>query len=101
MIRVKGSVRPYNLWIMAAAANVAYEMQTELVITAGMDGKHMTGSRHYVGEALDIRSKGLLTTDRKETFLEKIRTRLGPGYDCILEGANTPNEHFHIEYDPK
>jgi hypothetical protein len=34
-------------------------------------------------------------------MLEICRHRLGSNYDMILELDGKPNEHFHLEYDPK
>lgn len=97
MIKLKGTVRPRNLVIEAACANVAEELKINITITSGNDSLHMTGSKHYSGEALDIRSKDM---DNKLIFLSKVMARLGDKYQGILEGEGTPNEHFHIEYDP-
>ncbi len=85
---------------MVALANTAQEMNLEITVTAGMDGNHMTGSKHYVCEALDVRSKNL-SQDIKGQFLVRTLKRLGSKYQGFLEGEGTANEHFHFEYDPK
>lgn len=95
MLKVKDDVRPRNIVIAAAVANVSAEMETTLVVTAGIDGTHMEGSKHYSGEALDIR-KFTLQSDQRKDFLVRIRKHLGPSYDVVEEP-----DHFHIEYDPK
>lgn len=92
MIRLKEGVTPRNLVICAAAANVASGMGVDVTITAGTDGKHMVGSKHYTGEALDIRLLGVRTTE----FRTLLAIRLGAGYQVILEP-----DHIHVEYDPK
>ena len=86
---------------MVALANTAQEMNLEITVTAGMDGQHMTGSRHYTGEALDVRSKNFATKGLKAEFLVRVLKRLGMKYQGFLEGEGTANEHFHFEYDPK
>ena len=58
----------------------------ELVITAGDDGKHMVGSKHYEGLAVDIRFP----------LRDEIRATLGPDWDVVWE-----KDHIHAEYDPK
>ena len=63
------------------------------VITAGLDGKHKKGSKHYKGRALDFRTRQL---DDPQAFTVEIRTKLGDAYDVVLEST-----HLHIEYDPK
>lgn len=98
MIKVLGTVRPKNLVIMAACANVAEEMAITTVITCGINGKHKNNSLHYNGNALDIRSKDIV---HKMIFLSRVMKRLGLGYEGFLEAEGTNNEHFHIEYDPK
>lgn len=72
----------------------------ELTVTSLRDGHHMTGSLHPHGEAVDIRTHGL-GTDLPPVLIQKIKTILGPGYDVILESRGTPNEHIHVEWDPK
>lgn len=92
MIRIKDGVTPRNLVIAAAAANVASVLGVDVTITSGTDGKHMDGSKHYTGEALDIRLLGVQTPH----FMDALAARLGAAYQLVLE-AN----HLHVEYDPK
>jgi len=100
MIKVKTTVKPKNLVITAACANVAEELHISILVTSGNDSKHMEGSKHYSYEALDIRSK-TMSTEVKKLFLSKVMERLGPAYRGILENKGKDNEHFHIEYDPQ
>lgn len=86
-------------WVMAICA-IQWMLDdtnpdVELVITSGCEGSHMKGSLHYIGEALDFRTRDL-------TFAEQVLWRdrcvqeLGPDYDVVLE-----KDHLHIEYQPK
>lgn len=111
-VRLKDNVRPRNLVILAAACNVFSEMQAaltpmfrdfpaELWITAGIDGKHKENSKHYSGNALDLRSKAFPSVALKQKFARELSKRLGPDYQVILEDLNGPNEHIHAEYDPR
>lgn len=95
MLKVKAGVRPRNLVIAAAIANTAELLRLELVITSGTDGRHKRNSKHYSGEALDMRTSNLSKLDipRVMRVLEK---RLGPDYEVLLE-----SDHIHIEHDPK
>lgn len=93
-IKVKDGVTPRILIIAAAAANVASTMEVTIVITSGTDGKHMVGSKHYTEEALDFRTSNL-TKSQISTFKQRIKARLGPDYDVVLE-----KDHIHVEYDP-
>lgn len=74
---------------------------SECVITSGNDSKHKDGSKHYDDNAIDVRSKNLPTSGIKHEVLAELRQKLGSDYDVLLEAELTPNEHFHIEYDPK
>lgn len=67
----------------------------EIVITAILDGKHMTGSKHYEGNAFDIRTR-IYTEDELKTLVSNLIDNLGKDYDVVNEGS-----HIHIEYDPK
>lgn len=101
MIKLKTGVSPRNLYIMAAVANAAQALQLNVTVTAGNDGQHMKGSKHYSYEALDVRSKDFPSSKAKADFLATVMARLGDQYQGFLELPNTPNEHFHIEFDPK
>ena len=93
MIRLKSTVKPPNLVIACAAANVAEEMGLALTITSGNDSKHMPSSRHYVNAALDFRTKDLSPAVLKE-FRTKLAARLGDKYQVLLEST-----HLHVERD--
>lgn len=109
MIKLKDSVRPRSLVILAAAGNVHASMVADdvpgtppdLVVTSGNDSTHSTHSLHYVNRALDFRARTFAHPGTKRVFMERLRARLGSDYDVILEDENGPNEHFHIEHDPK
>ena len=64
-------------------------------VTSWMDGKHVAGSRHFDGLALDIRIWGLSAAERQKA-VALLRDELGRAYDVVLEPT-----HIHIEYDPK
>ena len=67
----------------------------EFVVTSVCDGKHMQGSKHYEGLAMDIRTREIPEAMLKPC-LDEMKEALGPQYDAILEG-----DHFHVEHDPK
>lgn len=97
-VGVKTSVRPYSLTIMAAVANVARKLERPdvVVITSAHDGTHAQGSRHYRGEAVDVRSHNFPNQTAKLAFLADVLQRLGPDFSGALEAEGAPNEHFHI-----
>lgn len=67
-----------------------------IVITSLNDGRHGTNSRHYLGLALDVRTRNL-TGGEATVLFEKAKQILDPqGYDTVLE-----TDHIHCEFDPK
>jgi hypothetical protein len=82
--------------LAAIVANEVYAVEGHsLTITSGTDGEHMPGSRHYTGQAIDIRTR-ILTDTETETVANEIRKRLTDEYDVVFEG-----NHIHIEFDPE
>jgi hypothetical protein len=99
-LKVKRGVEPASFTLIAAVVNAALDLKLphDVVITSGEDGKHQIKSKHYSGEAIDVRSKNFAPAT-KQPFLELVAARLGPGHDCLLEAVGAANEHFHIEKD--
>ena len=79
-----------------AAYSVFAQHSTSLTITSALDSKHGTGSLHYVGLALDVRTRHIPQNGLKKKIADEIRVALGPQYDVILEKT-----HIHIEFQPK
>jgi hypothetical protein len=75
------------------AASVYADHGQPFVWTAGVDSKHMPGSLHYVGLAVDI---GPPATNVKTVLLADLRLALGDDFDVVEEG-----DHVHIEFQPK
>lgn len=123
-IRLKSGVRPDNLALLAAAVNVfaawhdadsphKQGVPEDLVVTSGTDGTHKVGSKHYTGQAIDVRSHTFRGEDKLQFVGAVIgrfgdplalATSTGPGFQTadrkwlgILEGQGTPNEHFHFQ----
>lgn len=74
---------------------VAHVCDQELTITSGGDGKHMVGSRHYTGEAIDIRSRDMSEVQKKRVVAMLVAV-LGSDFDVVLE-----KDHIHIEFHPE
>jgi hypothetical protein len=97
MISIKPGViifglQPEMLLGISIIASIFAEQKEDLVITSVMDGKHMAGSRHYAGQAVDIRLVSV-----SEAFLPaKLKAALGPDFDVVPE-----SDHLHIEYDKR
>lgn len=83
------------VWMLWELCNLwgAYNIP-EVVVTSGMDGKHMRGSLHYQGKALDIRRWNVPEEDLDE-IVQTVRRILGKDWDVVPEKT-----HIHIEYDP-
>jgi hypothetical protein len=93
-VRITG-LRP-EILLAAVAAERVYEAEGhDLTITAAIDGKHMAGSLHYAGTAIDIRTRDV-PADKIPVILAKLKEALAGDFDVLLEG-----DHIHIEFQPK
>lgn len=100
MLKVLSTVVPKSLTIAAGIVNAGIELALpDMVITAGRNGRHRPGSKHYTDNALDFRTKHLTDVD-KRLLVAAVTRRLGTDYDVLLEDAGTSNEHGHAEHDP-
>lgn len=89
------------LWSgITLAAPVLGRYTGSCTITSILDGKHSQGSLHYLGRAADLRSQ-TVSRPELERCLRDLMEALGPDWDVLLEKLGTPDEHFHIEFDPK
>ena len=75
----------------------------ECVITSGNDGKHMKGSKHPDGYAVDLRKRDFANDTVIEAVVEELQVRLNGKkgnrqgeYDVTISPHN-----IHIEFDPK
>lgn len=102
MIRVKEGVDISNLQPqMLLALYNAHELYrvrgADLWITSSREGKHMPGSLHYAGLAVDLRVWNLPHAERDgRAIATELGEALGRDYDVLYEG-----DHLHVEYDPK
>jgi len=69
----------------------------EAVITSGIEGTHKENSKHYQGEAVDLRSREY-TEEQAVYLMTWIKNRF-PSCDVVDERETA--SHIHIEYDPK
>lgn len=71
------------------------QISKPFVVTSCTDGRHMKGSKHYSGYAIDIRTRHL--TKREIGILVSwFTTYYDKYYDMVVE-----SDHIHVEYDPK
>ena len=71
-----------------------------IVITSMNDGVHKEGSFHYSGRAADIRSK-TFAREAVQNTVDRFKLAWDKDYDLIWESKGLPNEHLHLEYDPR
>lgn len=60
-------------------------------ITSVNDSTHMVGSKHYIGRAVDLRTKHVADPAPIATAL---RSALGPQFTVIDEG-----DHIHVQFN--
>lgn len=97
-VGLKG-IQPEIMIGLSIAEGVYKSRLLTMTVTSVNDSKHMPTSLHYKGLAADIRTKG--TGLAMSLFLE-IKKRLSPlGFDVLLEYQDEPQEHIHLEFDPK
>lgn len=99
MISIKPGVRarginPEMVLALMVVGSILEAGGVDLVITSIIDGVHSRGSLHYVGNAVDIRSRDM--GDMEGGLAEDCRQALGMDYDLVQEG-----NHWHIEFQPK
>lgn len=72
----------------------------ELTITSIYDGVHSKNSKHYTGNAVDVRSKNFPSSSAKREFMALLEEELdnyGFAHTVLLEDEGKPNEHFHVQ----
>ena len=64
------------------------------IITSTTDGRHMSGSKHYKGLAVDLRTRDL-PLDVQKRYYFALNYALSKLCDVVFE-----SDHIHIEYSP-
>lgn len=80
--------------------SVYEEFNLDCRITCGINGVHSPGSLHYTGNAVDFGVHNIAAEVRSEVH-QAIKNALQTDFDVIWEKVGTPEEHFHVEYQPK
>jgi len=80
--------------VLMAADGIWQNFGQELVVTAGLDGKHSKWSLHYYGMAVDLRSR-YFSDATKQIAADTLQEELGGDYDVVSHAT-----HIHVEYDP-
>lgn len=93
---VQFTFAPGGFRILEALKHVSGDLNVDLTITSGADGIHSPNSKHYSGEAYDVRSKDL-TKEMKHHLVFMLQSLLGPRFYVFLEVPDTDNEHIHCQ----
>ena len=76
-------------------ASVLYqEYGYDCVLTSGLEGKHARQSSHYLGFAIDLRTRDF-PVDMAVKVAKELQARLTVDYQVILE-----SDHIHVQFKP-
>jgi hypothetical protein len=75
--------------------NDIMESSGEYCITSLLDGTHGPNSLHYVGLAMDVRTRHLKDPDLVTPLAVRLQEELGRMYQVIAE-----KDHIHLEVSP-
>lgn len=83
--------------IIQIAESVYRKYGIPCVITEITGGEHSPKSKHYIGHAVDFRTRMINTWPeaRKSQLKQDMRNVFNSDFDVIFEDT-----HLHIEYDP-
>lgn len=93
--------RPEMIFGAMVVWSHASKMGLEVTLGHGMDGKHREASLHYNGLGLDFSITGFSNDAGKVALKERVSRALGQDFDFLLEDMGKPNEHWHLEFQPK
>ena len=89
-------VRPEILLAVMIAEGVFAEEGYDCIVTSFNDSVHSDTSRHYLGMAIDFRTKHLPNDAIAREIAEELRKRLGRHYLVLFE-----HNHIHVGYKPR
>jgi len=68
------------------------KFNVECVMTEGSGGTHGKNSLHYVGNAIDLRTRDFKEGE-VELMVKVLRDKLNEQYDVVIE-----SDHVHVEF---
>lgn len=92
-VKIRGIAPELLLGLFIADRIYKEKFQTEMVVTSVIDGVHMQGSKHYLGQGADLRIWGLEA--KVKVVVNELKLALDENFDIVEEG-----DHIHLEYDP-
>ena len=90
-----GHIAPEVVLALGPATDIYDEHGLDLVVTSVCDGAHSMTSLHYIGHAVDLRTRGIPAAS-VTAIVQKLGDALGAEYDVVLEP-----DHIHLEWQPK
>ncbi len=100
MLKIKkgvnvAGIRPEMTLAIIAATSFCSDIKKNCTITSALEGQHSTTSLHYIGCAVDFRTRNMNKAE-KEMFRNSMTDALSNDFDVVLE-----HNHLHVEYQPK
>ena len=93
-VRLTG-MQPQMVLAAVIAESVFVKYGVECVLTSGVEGKHSGTCRHYLGFAIDTRSRDFNPADIPKV-LAALKEALTDEFYVAFE-----TNHFHISFKPK
>ena len=91
-VKVSG-VQPEIILALMVIQPLFDAIDVDFVITSCRDGKHSKNSKHYLGYAVDIRSREMDHLEQV-ALAQAIRKALTPEYYLLIEA-----DHFHLQFN--
>lgn len=89
-------LHPAMILALIRAEEIYTQQGQEMWLTSCNDKKHMDGSKHYDGKAVDLRSHVLQNPSLVRMY---IQNAVGPQFTVLFEDEGTSNAHIHIQFD--
>jgi len=87
------------IWCMMSVCKEAIEeAEFEYEISSGLEGEHMSGSLHFIGNACDWAIRSHIHTHQGFSLALKCNDQLGDDFDILW---NEEKKVLHSEWQPK
>lgn len=78
---------------LGVAQNVYSLFGQPFTVTSLTEGQHVTNSKHYIGQAADLRTNGVDPATVPQ-IAQNLQAQLGPQYYVLQEA-----DHIHVQYN--